>query len=146
MPFGTTMPRAEARISPPNLDLIIRRWPTARAREWLTAFSGRAAYDPNVRAVVAVGSAIRSDVRSEDLDLIANCHDRSQLHERAPIEVDLRAYDLDRIEQALEDRDDLLAWSVRFGRAVRSDVDGQHILPVTDPLQNSSTAVRSWTA
>lgn len=124
-----------------DLDNNIHRWPTARARQWLTAFLGRAAYDPNVRAVVAVGSAIRSDVPSEDLDLIAICLDRSQLGERAPIEVDLRAYDLDRIEQALDDGDDLLTWSVRFGRAV-FDPDGvwrdivdrwQERLPLPDP-------------
>lgn len=96
-------------------DRVIKRWPTPAARAWLVSFLDRAAHDGNIRAVIAVGSAVRSDVLSEDLDIVALCIDRDRLHERAPIEVDLRSFDVDHVEEGLKRGDDLLAWSVRFG-------------------------------
>lgn len=67
-------------------------------------------------AVIAVGSAIRPGVASEDLDLIVLCRDRRLFKERAPIEVDLRSFDMNHVERAIEDGQDLLTWSVRFGQ------------------------------
>ena len=63
----------------------IRRWPTINAMNWLGAFLSRAQRDPNVVIVLAIGSAVRSGVDSDDLDLIACCHDATRLQERAPI-------------------------------------------------------------
>ena len=63
----------------------VRRWPTVNAMDWLAAFLSRAQRDPNVVVVLAIGSAVRSGVDSDDLDLIACCHDASRLQERAPI-------------------------------------------------------------
>lgn len=104
-------------ISPHSAaDRIIKRWPTTRSREWLSSFLDRVCRDPNVVAVVVVGSAIRSTVPSDDLDLVVICHDRRLLGEKAPIEVDLRSFDLDRIEDDVRKGQDLLTWSLRYGQ------------------------------
>ena len=58
-----------------RLNGIILRWPTENSRRWLEDFLSVVATDVNVVAVVAVGSTIRSAVRSEDLDLVALCHE-----------------------------------------------------------------------
>jgi hypothetical protein len=110
-------------VSKVDVDRVIRRWPTRGARDWLLAFLDRAARDPNVRAVVAVGSAVRSDVPSGALDIVARCLVRRRLNERAPNEVDLRSFDIDHVEAGLERGEDLLTWSVRFGRPLL-DRDG----------------------
>ena len=60
----------------------ILRWPTARSRRWVDAFLDRTAGDPNLLAVVAIGSATRPGVESEDLDLLAIGRDRSDIAER----------------------------------------------------------------
>lgn len=93
----------------------VRRWPTVNAQNWLAAFLVRAQLDPNVVVVLAIGSAVRSGVDSDDLDLIACCHDASRLQERAPIEVDLRAKNLSDVDEEIAHGGDLLIWAVRFG-------------------------------
>ena len=119
----------------------ILRWPTERSREWLTAFLRRAAGDPNLLAVVAIGSAIRAEVESDDLDLLAVCRDRRALDERAPIEVDLRKVDAGAVDAAIRGGDPLLVWAVRFGRTLFererawAEVSGRwrDCLPLPDP-------------
>ena len=58
---------------------LIHRWPTAHAREWLSSFLAQARCNRNVIAVVAIGSAVRSRVASDDLDLFVICRDSKQL-------------------------------------------------------------------
>lgn len=96
----------------------ILRWPTERSREWLTTFLRHAERDHNLLAIVAIGSAIRAEVESDDLDLLAVCRDRRALGERAPIEVDLRKVDADRVDAAIRGGDPMLVWAVRFGRTL----------------------------
>lgn len=119
----------------------ILRWPTARSRRWVDAFLDRAAGDPNLLAVVAIGSATRPGVESEDLDLLAIGRDRSDIAERPPIEVDLRKVALDRVEPSLRSGNDLLIGAVQFGRPLL-DCEGhwaaitrrwRHRLPLPDP-------------
>src|SRR5690606_20133465 len=57
------------------------------------------------------------------LDIVGICLDKTRLYERAPIEVDLRWFNLDDVESRLEKGEDLLTWSVRFGRPLY-DADG----------------------
>ena len=83
-------------------------------------------------AVVVVGSAIRSTVPSDDLDLVVICRDRRLLREKAPIEVDLRSFDLDRIECDVRRGQDLLIWSLRYGE------------PLYDPSKAWGDLVQSW--
>lgn len=119
----------------------ILRWPTERSREWLTTFLRRAERDHNLLAVVAIGSAIRAEVESDDLDLLAVCRDRRALGERAPIEVDLRKVDAGAVDGAIRGGDPLLVWAVRFGRTlfererVWAEVSGRwrDCLPLPDP-------------
>lgn len=94
----------------------ILRWPTEHSREWLHAFLRRAEADTNLLALVAIGSAIRPAVASDDLDLLAVCRDRAAHREKAPIEVDLRPVELDSFDERVRAGDPLLVWAVRFGR------------------------------
>lgn len=67
-------------------------------------------------AIVAVGSAVRPAVSTEDLDLVVICRDPLKLIVKPPIEVDIRAYAADQIEALVRDGNDLLGWTVKFGR------------------------------
>jgi hypothetical protein len=113
-------------------DRFIKRWPTASSREWLFSFLDRVREDSNVVAVVVVGSAIRSKAPSDDLDLVVICRDRRLLREKAPIEVDLRSFHLDRIEGDLRKGQDLLTWSLRYG------------VPLYDPTGAWADLVHRW--
>ena len=96
---------------------------SARARSWVGSFLVRARCDPNVLAVVAIGSSVRQGVASDDLDLIVICLDVQLFRERAPIEVDLRAFNAADVDTKVAQGHDLLAWSIKFGRALL-DRDG----------------------
>ena len=102
---------------------LIYRWPTACAREWLSSFLAQAREDRNVIAVVAIGSAVRSRVQSDDLDLFVLCRDRTLLKARAPIEIDLCTANVDRVEQDIQAGRDLAIWAVRYGHPLL-DRDG----------------------
>lgn len=111
---------------------IIHRWPTAKARDWLVGFLERALYDANVVTVIAVGSAVRAGVDSDDLDLVVCCHDTKLLKERAPIEVDMRAKNLRDVDRDIANGGDLLIWAVRFGE------------PLLDKDHKWTEIVRRW--
>lgn len=94
----------------------IRRWPTAHAKEWVENFVKRTVTDPQVLAVVAVGSSVREGVQSNDLDLVAIVqHDLGSYKEHPPLEVDLRIYANDGLETQIRQGHDYLGWAVRFG-------------------------------
>ena len=105
------------------LEETIHRWPSARSKAWFTAFLERAQLDPNVISVIATGSSVRPGVVSEDLDVIVLCHDASVLVEKAPMEIDLRKVDFDRLEEKAENGHDLISWAVRFGQPL---LDNDH--------------------
>jgi predicted nucleotidyltransferase len=96
----------------------IHRWPTGRAKQWLSSFLDRARRDPNVVAVVAVGSSVRIGVASDDLDVVVLCRDPERFRERAPIEVDLRRINIDCVDESIRAGRDLVIWAVRFGRSL----------------------------
>lgn len=98
-----------------RLDRVVRRWPTGRARTWVTSFLEEAVQSQEVLAVVALGSAVRPNVPSEDVDLLVLCPSGSQMTWRAPIEVDLRSSDLAKLERDLESGADLATWAVMHG-------------------------------
>ena len=110
----------------------IHRWPTGRARQWLSSFLDRARHDPNVVAVVAVGSSVRFGVDSDDLDVVALCRDTERFRERAPIEVDLRRIGIDSVDESIRAGRDLVIWAVRFGR------------PLFDRENTWADIVRNW--
>jgi len=88
------------------------------ARRWFEAFADSAASDSNVLALIAVGSAVRSNVQSDDLDLVVVCRNRKLFRCRAPVEVDVHAFEAAQLETMLSSGHPLLGWAVRLGRAV----------------------------
>ena len=119
----------------------IYRWPTATSFHWLASFLERAEIDPNVVAVIVVGSAARPRVASDDLDLMVLCRDVKLLREKAPVEIDVRKTNVDGVETNIRARHDLAIWAARFGRPLL-DKDGiwngitrrwRNRLPLPDP-------------
>lgn len=96
----------------------IRRWPTPRSKAWTLQFLNEATTNDNIIAVVAVGSAVRPAVPSVDLDLVVICREPSNLHVKPPLEIDLRAYRADQVQQKVARGNDLLVWAVKFGRVL----------------------------
>ena len=96
----------------------VLRWPTPRSKDWTEAFLDSAGSNPNIVAIVAVGSAVRSQVRSADIDLVVICRDPNALNETRPLEVDLRAYSAADIDARLKAAHDVLGWAVKFGRVL----------------------------
>ena len=119
-------------MSTSSIDRSVCRWPTTRARQWTLDFLRRAQDDTNVVAVIAIGSAVRDNVPSDDLDLLVLCRERETLCERAPIEVDLRAYDVGDVDRQIANGRDLLTWAILFGR------------PLLDRFQTWESIVGRW--
>ena len=98
--------------------------------------------------MVAIGSAVRSRVTSDDLDLFVVCRDRERLTDRAPIEIDLRSADIARVDQDIRAGQDLVVWAVRYGQPLLDrDSMWQRIvdhwkdrLPLPDPLVSMERA------
>src|SRR5947209_1195503 len=103
------------RLSGSKLGPILR-WPTVRAENWTESFLATAINNPNIIAIVAVGSAIRQNVSSVDIDLVVICADPRLLTNKSPIEVDLLAYPVATVEHQIESGQDLLGWAVKFGK------------------------------
>ena len=100
------------------IEAPVYRWPTKRSRTWFKGFLDRVVKDANVAAVIVVGSAVRPDVASEDLDLIVLCHDVSALKPNAPMEVDVRKLSISDLESRIGAGHDMLIWAIRLGRPV----------------------------
>lgn len=96
----------------------VLRWPTPRSKRWVTDYVESAYTDPNILAIVAVGSAVRPNVPSVDVDLIVISSDTTQIDRTAPIEVDLRTYSVANIDDQIKARHDMLIWAVLFGKAL----------------------------
>jgi hypothetical protein len=106
--------RSEARRAPTE----ILRWPTERSRDWVCGFLDWAAADERIVAVVAIGSAVRPNVCSSDLDLIMISTDASVSTGAPPLEIDLRAYSAAQVEPHIGSGHDLLGWAVKYGRVL----------------------------
>ena len=136
-----------------DLSAAILRWPTERARAWTRRFLEDAVQNSNVRAVVAVGSAVRPGVPSLDLDLVVICDDTSSFRAKPPMEVDLRPYQSDRVPELLAGGHDLLGWAVRYGKAVfdrsgfwagtQGEWSGKLVLPSAQVARERASAVRA---
>jgi hypothetical protein len=72
----------------------------------------------NIKAIVAVGSAVRPAVPCADLDLLVICREPANLRIRPPLEIDLRRYRADQVHQELACGNDLLGWAIKFGRVL----------------------------
>jgi hypothetical protein len=96
----------------------VLRWPTDRSKNWIYSFVSSAMNDSNIIAIIAIGSAVRPDVSSTDIDLLTICADLHSLNRTPPIEVDLRAYALAEIDSKLGKGHDLLTWGIMFGHSL----------------------------
>jgi hypothetical protein len=96
----------------------VLRWPTEQSKVWTNSFVDSAMSNENVIAVVAVGSAIRPNVRSMDLDLVAIVNDPKKVNNKPPIEVDLRVYKSSMVDSLINGGNDLLGWAVTYGKAI----------------------------
>ena len=96
----------------------VLRWPTERSRDWTLDLLNRAHEDTNISAIVAVGSAVRPDVSSTDLDLVVIGEDRVDFKKkhRAPLEIDILTYASSDVEGSIEKGHDMLGWAVKFGK------------------------------
>ncbi len=96
----------------------IRRWPTSRSKAWTAVFLSSADKDENIMAVVAVGSSVRPSVQSFDLDLVVICQEPTKTKLEPPVEIDLRMYAASRVDELIRGGNDLLGWTVKFGRVL----------------------------
>lgn len=95
---------------------LVLRWPTERSREWVCKFLNSVSTNESILAVVAIGSAVRPNVPSADLDLIAISAEAKPLHISPPIEIDLRVYSAVTVDAQVASGHDLLGWAIKFGR------------------------------
>ena len=96
----------------------VLRWPTERAQRWTCDFLSTAAASDGLLAVIAIGSAVRPNVASADLDLIVISADATPLHISHPMEIDLRVYSASTIDVQIANGNDLLGWAIKFGRVL----------------------------
>lgn len=97
---------------------FVLRWPTARAKQWVRSFLMLAKGDQNIISIVAIGSAVRESVQSIDLDLVVISKDDSKLKLRPPLEIDVRVYRESEVAALISQGNDLLSWSLMFGKVL----------------------------
>lgn len=91
------------------------RWPTQRAKQWVKGFLSTVESDANILAVIAIGSSVRPNVTSLDLDLVVICQNLASFSHCPPMEVDLRKFDAADVRKEVQSGNDLLGWCVKFG-------------------------------
>jgi hypothetical protein len=96
----------------------VLRWPTERARTWTCQFLNSAPANGSLLAVIAIGSAVRPNVVSADLDLIVISAEATPRQISAPMEIDLRVYPAAGIDAQIASGHDLLGWAIKFGKAL----------------------------
>jgi predicted nucleotidyltransferase len=103
---------------PPVLDAslaVVRRWPSEDAQRWVEQFVHQAAEDPRLCAVVVYGSAVRDVSESSDVDLLCVYAVDEMVFDAPPMDVDLRAFQSDTVDERVASGDEVLGWSLRLG-------------------------------
>lgn len=111
--------KANPRISYGSRLDVILRWTSQRARDWAESLVLLAESDDGVKAVVAVGSAIRKVSHSADVDFVI-IHDEGKppYPPSPPIDIDVRAYSTGGLDAKVQEGNDLLGWAIAFGEIV----------------------------
>lgn len=91
------------------------RWPTSRAKRWVEDFLRTVESDANILVVIAMGSSVRPNVTSLDLDLVVVCQKSANFTYRPPMEVDVRKFDAANVREEIQSGNDLLGWSLCGG-------------------------------
>ncbi|MEX0614028.1 MAG: nucleotidyltransferase domain-containing protein [Pirellulales bacterium] len=96
---------------------VVRRW-VGNSENWLNSFLELVPSTPNVISVVVMGSAVRArGHRRSDLDLLILYRGKRPSFD-APLEVDIRAYPVDSVEDKLARGHEIIGWAVKFGTAL----------------------------
>jgi hypothetical protein len=90
------------------------KWPTSGAKHWVEEFIERHEQNADFVALIAIGSAIRPVVASNDLDLLA-IFTRLPSAQKAPVEIDLKVVEAEQIDRKIKEGNDLLIWALNFG-------------------------------
>ena len=96
----------------------VYRWPTKLSKSWTENLVRAARDNDSILAVVAIGSAVRPNVASVDLDLIMIAGDSMTETLKPPIEIDLRVFGVSTVDAELAAGNDLLGWAVKFGQVL----------------------------
>jgi hypothetical protein len=115
-------------------------------------FLDSATTDPSIAAVIAIGSAIRPNIVSADLDLIVIREKRPIRSASPPLEIDLHTYSASDVEAQIGSGHDLLGWAVKFGKVLfqrdrywdRIGSSWQHRLPLPSVAVARERAVRAY--
>ena len=94
------------------------RWPTEASMQWTESFLDLARDDLSITAVIAIGSAVRPNAATADLDLVVISRERLNLTGSRPMEVDLRVYRADDVDRLIAEGHDVLGWAIKFGKVV----------------------------
>lgn len=105
-------------IRAPALPESIKRWPTPQSKLWTADLLDFARGNEDILAIVAIGSAVRPDVPSVDLDLLIVYRQPVKLRVKPPIEIDLRSYEASAVNQEIARGNDLLGWAIKFGDVI----------------------------
>ena len=96
----------------------VLRWPTEHSRNWLARLLDEAESDENILAIVAIGSSVRPNVSSADLDIVVLVGETTKFKAKPPMEVDLRAFNIGEIGAQISKGNDLLGWTAMFGKCL----------------------------
>jgi len=97
---------------------IVKRWPTEAARAWAAQAFSEMCGNPQVVAVVLLGSTIRKTDSSFDLDCLYIYEGERLRFPPTPVEVDLRGFNASDVDRLIEEGNGLLVWSIRFGISI----------------------------
>ncbi len=86
--------------------------------QWTETFLASAQEDFNIATVIAIGSAVRPNAVTADLDLVVICREPLNLSRSRPMEVDLRVYRTDEVDRLLAEGHDVLGWAIKFGQVL----------------------------
>jgi predicted nucleotidyltransferase len=98
---------------------LVSTWPSRTSRDWAAKFVNNWCGNPNIDAIVLIGSVLRGSTHSRsDVDLIVIRHGGKLRFERPEVDVDVRTFDRDSVDTLIEQGNDLLGWSVYFGSVI----------------------------
>lgn len=100
------------------IDPVVSTWPGTAARRWAEEALAELCASPDVLAVVLFGSAIRPAGSSFDLDCLYIYREDRPTFTPAPMQVDIRAYPADQVDELVARGHDLLVWCLRLGKLV----------------------------
>jgi hypothetical protein len=93
-------------------------WPSTTARNWVFAFAKRACADLNTAALVLIGSIARPVEQCTDVDLLYVYTNEPLWLGDHPLDVDIRQYRARDVAERAARAQDVISWSLRFGRLV----------------------------